>query len=259
MHSGTSLLKQKIEECSGSGLLDGPDNTVSSARNGLLNNAYQGETAYILTCGPSLGMVWQEGLQAFLQNKLVIGVKQAQHLAPGLFDFHLYNEVRMETYCYHGDTIRLSVSKFQDDHPSHIHYPIKSYRYEEALFCTNEYARWTLDRSLQRPWGIGIMFELGLHLPIYLGCKKIVIIGFDMNASGAYHFYDAAKNQDSAYYNVDEEEFDYAVRSSGVYYQWAKSLGVEVVLCSPLSTLEIPQIKTSDLFSDTLLTQEGHV
>jgi len=235
------------------------DGTVSSVITGLnaerhnkLRGAYAGKVAFILTCGPSLDQVWSEELKEMLSEKLVIAVKQAQKLAPEIVDFHLYNEARMEDYDYGNfPTVRLSVSQFMPDHPSHIHYPIASYKYEDALFVTNKYEEWNLTKGVTRPWGVGIMFELGLHLPIYLGCRAAVIMGFDMNNSGKYHFYDETEQADSKHYKVDSEEFGYARTSSAHYTEWSNSKGMEVALYSPMSELNIPQI-SADLLPSYL-------
>ena len=206
---------------------------INDERHDTLRGAYAGKVAFILTCGPSLDEVWSDELRDVLSHKL----------APEIADFHLYNEVRMEDYDYGGNaTLRLSVSQFMPDHPSHIHYPISQYKYDDALFVTNDYDKWDLSNGVQRPWGVGIMFELGLHLPLYLGCRAAVIIGFDMNKHGKYHFYDQADQEDSQHYKVDAEEFDYAKHSSKHYAEWANSKGLEVVLYSPLSSLDIPKI-----------------
>ena len=213
------------------------------ARSSILEDAYKGETAYILTCGPSLGRIWDTKLQSFLAGKLVIAVKQALELDPAIADFHLYNEVRMKDYAYHPATVRLGCSRFMKEHPPHVHYPVNGYTYDQALFVTNRYADWSLDQSFVRPWGIGIMFELGLFLPVYLGCSRILIMGFDMNSAGQYHFYDTGSEMDSSHYEVDDEEFGYARSSIHHYLDWTKTRNVEVKAYSPLSTLPIPQVE----------------
>ena len=37
-----------------------------------------------------------------------------------------------------------------------------------------------IERSFERPWGAGIMYESGLPIPLYTGCKKIITIGWDI-------------------------------------------------------------------------------
>ena len=228
-------------------LRDNSLEALSLRRNSHIENAYLGETAYVLSCGPSLDRVWNEELRGFLADKLIISVKQAHDKAPEITDFHLYNEVRMKQYDYPGDTIRISCSQFSQDHPSHIHYPVREYKWEKALFVTNDYEKWDLARSYERPWGVGIMFELGLFLPIHLGCKRVLIMGFDMNTTGKYHFYDSSENEDSSFYKVDEEEFRYAQRSIHHFMKWTQMKGVEAKLYSPLSTLPLPKIE--DIYS----------
>ncbi len=220
---------------------------ISKLRNNYLHNFYKGKTAYILSCGPSIDRVWDNKLEDFLSDKLVISIKQAHDLAPEISDFHLYNEVRMKSYNYPANTIKISCSKFSPDYPSHIHYPIREYKWEKSLFVTNEYERWQLDHSYERPWGVGIMFEIGLFLPIHLGCKRVLIIGFDMDPNGKYHFYDDSKEKDSKAYKVDRDEFKYVQATIPHLLSWARKLGVDLKLYSPLSALPIPQIR--DVYS----------
>lgn len=219
---------------------------ISRPRNQFLRNQYEGESAYVLTCGPSLEIVWTEELREFLDDKLVLAVKQAHDLAPEIVDYHLYNEVRHREYDYRGETIRISVSNFMPEFPSHIHYPIRKYEWEDALFVTDEYDRWSLDKSYDRPWGIGIMFEIGLFLPAHLGCHRMLIMGFDMNQDGKYHFYDDSDDQDSEAYDVDEEEFYFAQRTIPAFMEWAGERGIDVKNYSPMTALDIPQVESLD-------------
>ena len=216
---------------------------ISRKRSQSLKDMYKGETAIILTCGPSLDQVYTPEFEKFISDKLVISVKQSLKLRPEICDFHLYNEVRMEDYNYAPETIRLSCSQFLSDFPSHIHHPIHSYKYPEAVFVTNEYSRWCMRHSYTRPWGIGIMFETGLFLPALLGCKKVLIIGFDMNSKGKYHYYDPQDSMDSQHYKVDKEEFEYCQSTIPHYLNWAEENSLEVALHSPLSALPIKQIE----------------
>jgi hypothetical protein len=216
---------------------------LSKKRHEVLADAYEGETAYVLTCGPSMDEVWSEELRDFLEDKLVLAVKQTHHLAPEIVDIHLYNEVRVEEYDYPADTIRISVSNFVEDLPSHVHYPIRNYDWDDALFVTDEYEKWRLSESYERPWGVGIMFEIGLHLPVYLGVDRMLIMGFDMNAEGKYHFYDDSEDEDSEAYDVDQEEFYYAQRTIPEFMDWVTDEGVETRLHSPLSALDIPDVE----------------
>lgn len=249
MHKNTGALNQTLSDIKPFGLTPPPIPHIwrlpyNQKRYRALKNAYAGETAFILTCGPSLGEVWNDELEEFLSDKLVIAVKQAQYKSPDICDFHLYNEIRMEEYTYHPDTICLGVSRFMPKHAPHIHFPIKSYDWDDSLFLTKDFKNADLETQLVRPWGIGIMYELGLFLPLFLGCTKSVTIGFDMNKTGNYHFYDDKKSEDASFYKVDEEEFDHAADTAGEWDRWAKTHGHEARLYSPQSALPILKLKT---------------
>lgn len=263
MHKRTNKLRQKLPSGSlrrritgriseGDLLTRLDKEVVSRARNKYLHKQYEGETAYILTCGPSIDEVWGDNLQQFLKDKLVIAVKQTHDLAPEIVDFHLYNEVRHREYDYPAETIRVSVSEFMPEFPSHLHYPIRNYEWDEAIFVTDEYEKWRLSNSYERPWGIGIMFEIGLFLPVHLGCDRMLIMGFDMNKEGKYHFYDENKDQDSDAYGVDEEEFYYAQRTIPAFMKWIDNQSIMVRNYSPLTALEIPQVNDLDEWKNLL-------
>jgi len=51
---------------------------------------------------------------------------------------------------------------------------------EKSLAASLKYEKYLLTRSLNRPFGPGIMHELGIYLPLLLGCKEINIIGWDL-------------------------------------------------------------------------------
>ena len=87
-------------------------NELSIQRNNSLKNAYEGETAIILTCGPSITEVCSNGFLEFISDKLVICVKQAHEVKPEVTDIHLYNTVRLKRYDYPASTLRISVERF---------------------------------------------------------------------------------------------------------------------------------------------------
>lgn len=227
-----------------SNLLVSRDLEFSRIRHEYIKAKYQGKTAYILACGPSLDMVWNDDLKRFLKDKLVISIKQAFNLVSEMTDFHLYNEVRMEKYNYKTETFRMGVSKYMSGYKPHIYYPINEYDYDKTLFVTQEYEGWDLENGIERPWGVGIMFELGLFLPVHLGCSKVVIIGFDMNFNGKFHFYDKGSGEDSQFYKVNVEEFEYAPKSIPHYLNWCQKKEIDVKAYSPLTALPFEQLKS---------------
>jgi len=222
--------------------------SLTPIRTAYLKNKYAGQTAYILTCGPSISEVWCDRLCELLADKLVITVKQAHELAPAISDFHLYNTVNLKKYEYPAPTIRVSIEKapwMRQEYPAHLNYPIslptiREHDVGKSLMGTNDYESWSLENSYERPWGIGIMFEFGLFLPIHLGCRRVLIIGFDMNERGKYHYYRNDESDASNY--ARSEEFVFSKSTIPHYLKWANARGVEVRQFSPLSDLPIPQV-----------------
>ena len=77
-----------------------------------LKNRYKDETAYIVTCGPSLATHNIEQLKSKLQDKLVISLKQAQNILKEETDFHLMSTYNLSPYSWGNDNITLwQVSK----------------------------------------------------------------------------------------------------------------------------------------------------
>ena len=66
---------------------------------------YKDETAYILTCGPSLSEHNENELNERLKDKLVMGIKQAYNKVSDIADFHLLNTYNLSPYSWNNDSI----------------------------------------------------------------------------------------------------------------------------------------------------------
>lgn len=195
---------------------------------------------FILTCGPSLELVAKEpGLAKLLRDNFVISIKQAFNEFKYETDIHIVNDIRYTKYDYtEARPIIMSVGRILPKMKYDVNFPIADYSYETSVFVTNSYAEASLNRmSYVRPWGIGVMYELGLFLPEILNCEKLVIIGFDMNKNGKYHYYDNSNDENFAKYSVDPEEFDYNQATIPELERWYEELGIQAALFSPLSAL----------------------
>jgi hypothetical protein len=72
----------------------------------LLKDSYEGETAYLVTCGPSLTTHDRQTLLDKLDGKLVIACKQAYDYVKEVADFHLLSVYNYQPYEYFSqDTI----------------------------------------------------------------------------------------------------------------------------------------------------------
>lgn len=189
MQKITKILKSKIQRYS-----------KNEDRLSILHGAYFGETCYILTCGPSIRDIWNERIRDILNDKLVISIKQAYDLSPDIMDFHLLNVWNYKKYDYHNKSTIIVMGKqninvIPDnivydmlfnicDNTEKTTYPLaKNRNFDDYLFT----------KSLVRPWGPGIIYELGIYLAIHLGVTEIVMIGWDIGEKGGIqyrHFYD---------------------------------------------------------------------
>lgn len=198
------------------------------------------EIVFLLTCGPSLSLFIQNTeFRKLLNENTCISMKQAYDYFPQETDFHVVNEIRYKEYHYQSPNTKvLSVGNKIKSIVSDFHFPILEHEYKNSVFVTNNYSKNDLlSRPVFRPWGIGVMYELGMFLPAILKCKKLVIVGFDMNANGRYHFYDSQDAEDAEQYSVDKEEFIYNQTTIPHFENWLKQINIEVALLSPLSTL----------------------
>ena len=96
--------------------------------------------------------------------------------------------------------------------------------------------------GFQQPWGPGIMYEMALPLALYLGCKKIVTIGWDIGDLSSFENGtedDTQRVFQEHFYGDEHEKIVYAKTSmgpreiksvakatKGIYY-WLKEQGVE--------------------------------
>lgn len=153
-----------------------------------LKDKYKDEECYILTAGPSVNDYAAEYIREKLKDKLVISVKQTYNIAPEIVDFHLLNPCNYQPYNYdQHKPIVLMVEvaeinwKIPDAKIDLTFYIDKNNaKKEKSLAITMDYEKYLLTNSLERPFGPGIMHELGIFLPVLLGCKKINIIGWDL-------------------------------------------------------------------------------
>lgn len=157
---------------------------------GLLKDAYPGEDCYILTGGPSINEIPVDKLLEVTSGKLVIAVKQTYNIIPEAVDFHIINPYNYEPYHFLNDPVRIRVEiegsklktpQYDPDLTFKIDKKTAGVR-EVSLASTLNYENYTLENTILRPWGPGIMHELVIYLPILLGCKHVYILGWDLGS-----------------------------------------------------------------------------
>ena len=234
----------------------------------ILENTYDGETCYILNCGPSLTKYKTKDLQKKLKDKLVFSVKQAKDYVPGVTDFHFFNCANTplpdnaflpEHYRYENeDPVVIASSNYDLGTRWHkfqkqdifFKVPIRTEINNEFLCLTKQFENYTISNNVTRPCGPGIMYETVIYMAVHLGVKKIVVLGWDLSnqdpkkAKDYKHFY----NDEQAMFNRGDVlpwEISITCKASEELYKWLKSKDIELELCSEESQLykEIPRVK----------------
>ena len=103
---------------------------------------------------------------------------------------------------------------------------------------------YTLDKTMNRMYGPGIMYETVIHLALYLGVKKIVTLGWDIGDISKFkgdkyedvwqdHFYeDTSDKMAYAPTPMNFHEVNTVVNSTEYLNKWLLSKGVELNIIS---------------------------
>ena len=191
----TIELKKKIQE------LDNLQDKLD-----VLHGAYHGETCYMITCGPSINDIWTERIEEILDHNLAVAVKQAYDLAPHVMDFHLLNPWNYKTYEYPEQkpiVLMLQQSELTLTLPKSVYdlafdLPQEACKPEKTLALNRNFEDYLFTKRLDRPWGQGIIYELGIYLAVHLGVSELIVVGWDIGGprSRNYkHFYDISNLQ----------------------------------------------------------------
>jgi len=177
----------------------------------LLKNKYKGETAYLISCGPSLTKHDQSILKDKLKDKLVICAKQSLNYLNDICDYHLVSTYNFQPYEYQNPhTIKswqLTASNMENElnriinqykHEIDLYFPVISGPWitlEGSTAYTRNFDNWKqLGTHTQVMWGPGILYESGFPLCYHLGVKKIVTLGWDIGNLDRYNNNDRDPN-----------------------------------------------------------------
>ena len=233
----------------------------------VLHNSYEGETCYILNCGPSLNETPTCDLKEKLKDKLVFSVKQAYEKFSDITDFHFFNCSNLpslkgdgffqEHYQYNKNVIAVASSNYgmgvrwntYQKNDIFFKVPIRTEINNEFIVKTKEFDKYLLKEHPERPCGPGIMYETVIYMALHLGVKKIVVLGWDLSYNDPKslkeykHFYGETENLvnrgDILAWEITETR-----EASEDLFKWLRNKGVELELVSNQSTLyeEIPRV-----------------
>ena len=217
----------------------------------LLKDSFKGQECYLVTCGPSLKEYTPEFLKEKLKDKLVIAIKQGYDYVPEIVDFHLFNCNNFKLYEYtNNNPIVLTTAGEPEEIISRnvwtnaqeydIFMPIvnSNQDFSKALANTKEFDNYTLDKSVERPWGPGIIYEVALFLAEHLGVSDLYAIGWDHEKIGqteSIRFYDGDKDKPDLIRKSDPmrpNEIEKNIELSRDFSNWLKSKNVNVHICT---------------------------
>ena len=224
-----------------------------------LKNSYEGETCYIVSAGPSLKNYEENELKDKLKDELVITIKQAYNVLKDISDFHVLNFTNFQPYNWNNDTI-VVWEVFEQYHPDMIlsnafscdlmlpvvgnHESDIVKRINESQAGTESFDDWTLDKTMNRMYGPGIMYEVVIHLALYLGVSEIKTVGWDIGDVNKFkqdnlyedvwqeHAYEGSDNIQYAKTPMNYHEVNTVVKSVKYLSEWLKTKGVDFKIIS---------------------------
>ena len=253
MHKNTKDIRNRMLQYE-----DIPDRLKS------LKNAYEGETCYIATVGPSIRDYEEDYLRDKLKDELVITVKQAYDIFRELSDFQVLSFANFSPYKYYSDDTIVVWEVFEQYHPYEIlnnnykcdlmlpvvgnHEPDIKKRQEQSQAGLLSFDDWTLDKTINRMYGPTIMYESVFHLAVYLGVKEIRTIGWDIGDLSIFKNKDPYEDvfNDHFYENKDElkvtipanyREMQIVIESTKFFYEWLKGKGIDLKIISNKSAV----------------------
>lgn len=232
----------------------------------LLKDKYKDETAYIITCGPSLSKHDINQLKLKLKDKLVICIKQAQNILENETDFHLLNTYNLSDYSWNSNSIvfwSLSKSYANEqlqriiDMKANIDLYIPMLNppfidYSQTVQATNNFEDfYMMEKNTEVKFGIGMMYEMAIPLILLLGCKKVVSIGWDLgdpkNSSTEWnHFY---KNNVNKITRPANGEIAEKLKSTDKLYDWfiSKDIDFKIISNESFVSSKFPRITLNDI------------
>ena len=184
----------------------------------ILHNSYQGQTGYLIACGPSLAEFDPGLLRGFLRDKIVLALKQTLTLLREAVDFHIQVPANSQRFDYDSLT-PIVIDEFSPNDPvsftqPDVMFPKEPYSLWSAVSLSREFDSYVIADNPIRPCGPGTIYELGFYLALHIGLKNLVVLGWDMHsdplqlqqlrkgAVGCTHFYERSAE---AYRLLDEE------------------------------------------------------
>ena len=190
------LIKQDIKSI----ISDAKDFSTYDEKLEFLKGKFEGQTCYILGCGPSLKDVDKNKLIEEIKEHTLFTIKQSLFGFKEYVDFHFFNDNNFVAYPNIESALYIANSGWNSESAARAYYwksqqidictrvvgtifkgiaqqaPMSKLQYEDSF----DISQYTFEKTgLMRTWGAGIMYELVLFFAHHLGYSDIKIIGWD--------------------------------------------------------------------------------
>lgn len=224
-----------------------------------LKGMFKNDTAYLISCGPSLTTHNKQILHDKLKDKLVICAKQSLNYFNNICDIHLVSTYNFQPYIYENDatikSFQLTACNMEDElyritqkwnHEIDLYFPVISGPWitlEGSTAYTRNFDNWKqLGSNTQVMWGPGILYESGFPMCYLLGVKRIVTIGWDIGDISRYKGQDRDPNwieqHATELYNAgvgkgpSYTELKNTIECTSAMYDWFKKENIQVQIIS---------------------------
>jgi hypothetical protein len=234
-----------------------------------LKDSHEGETCLLLTCGPSINDYTEEELIEFVEvtDATVVAVKQSYFKIPDLVNYHFFNccnlpppeNGRHYDYTKYSEIPPLTIASSTytygsswnaEEQHADLFFKIPALEEKPELIAeTEEFEKYTLEKTADRPCGPGIMYETVIFWLEHLGFKNIVALGWDLSKASSHE-----KNEEVYQHFYKSDVYNRGVllgwdvkvtrEASKALYYWLKSKGTQLSIGSTQSHLYdgIPRI-----------------
>lgn len=221
-----------------------------------LKDLFKGETAYVLSCGPTLTDHDPQKIRDLLKENLGVSIKQSFDLFGEGIDFHIYNCANFKEYDYSENkpvVIEAATTPYRLG-DCDLKFFIQERDFDKSVAATGDFDSWTFEKQpLLRPYGPGIMYEVVFYTLQHLGVSEVITIGWDNKLvegdASQQHFYD---KKDSG---LEKSDFihsnEVAANAAAVatldheakittdamlsWFEWLKTVGTELKIVSSIN------------------------
>ena len=220
--------------------------SLDSKKVQLLKDSYKDQDCYILTCGPGLKQYTTEFLKEKLKGKLVFAIKQAYNYVPEIVDFHFFNVNNFQVYNYEKSK-PIVITNAAESELAMIHhiwsndqdYDIFAFMPDDKDFSKSickslDFDKYLFEKTMDRPWGPGMMTEIVIYMAVHLGVKNIYTIGWDLEKLGSIksnHYYEDRKLIRPAD-PMKQEEIKLNIETTKHLNEWLKNKDINLFVAN---------------------------